>query len=61
MEQSKDYINKATHIWPIDFGQRNPSKLIEKRKFFKQTLDKHRGGKLISFLTSQHMKKLIQG
>lgn len=41
MEQSKGYINKATHIWPTDFGQRNPDKLMEKIKFSKQmVLDK---------------------
>lgn len=56
MEQSKDYINKATYIWPTDFGQRNPGKLMEKIKFSKQmVLDKLAKKKIISFPTSEHM------
>lgn len=41
MEWNKDYINRATFLWPIDFGQRNPGKLMEKRKFSKQMVLEH--------------------
>lgn len=55
MEQNKEYTNRPTQIWSIDFGQRNPDKLM--KKVFKingaGTLDKHRK-KLTSLPTSRH-------